>query len=38
VFEQDEESVIVFKVERGRATGFEMTFENEAYARAKRVP
>lgn len=37
VFEQDEESVILFKIEGGRATGFEMTFENEAYARAKRV-
>jgi hypothetical protein len=37
VFEQDEETVIVFKIERGRAQGFEMRFENEAYARAQRV-
>jgi len=37
VFEQDEESDIVFQVTAGQATGFEMRFENAAYARAQRV-
>lgn len=36
-FEQDEETIIVFAVAGGRATGFEMRFENAAYAKAKRV-
>jgi hypothetical protein len=37
VFEQDEESIIVFAVSGARATGFEMRFENVAYARGQRV-
>jgi hypothetical protein len=37
VFEQDEETTIVFAMSGNRATGFEMRFENVAYAKAKRV-
>jgi len=37
VFEQDEESLILFKVAGGKATGFEMLFENVPYARAQRL-
>jgi hypothetical protein len=37
VYEEDRETVVVFLMERGKATGFEFRFENEAYARAERV-
>jgi hypothetical protein len=37
VYEEDRETVVVFRVERGRATGFELRFQDEAYARAERV-
>jgi hypothetical protein len=37
IYEEDRETVIVFLMENGRATGFELRFENEAYGKAERV-
>lgn len=37
VYEEDRETVVVFLMEKGRATGFELRFENAAYARGRRV-
>jgi hypothetical protein len=37
VYEEDRETQVVFLMAGGRATGFELRFEGEAYARAERV-
>jgi hypothetical protein len=37
VYEEDRETLVVFRMERGRAVGFELRFENEAYAKAERI-
>jgi hypothetical protein len=37
VYEEDRETMVVFQIVHGKATGFEFQFENEAYARARRI-
>jgi hypothetical protein len=37
VYEEDRETVVVFLMDKGRATGFELRFEDTAYAKGERV-
>jgi len=37
IYEEDRETLVVFLMDGGRATRFELRFDNEAYGRAGRV-